>query len=244
MRITKARTPCVALPDCGRDGVKQSGLYCDGHYQQFRGGKPFTVLQVKLRNTGKCAYPPCLEASKTKGYCRGHYQQLRLGQTLSPLDPRRSCDFPDCPEPHEAKGYCNGHYGQLRNEQVLRPLQKLHASCTFVQDGYACTRPHEARGYCYGHYEQLMRGRPLLPLNDTPSPIDFVDNSFRVAVYGYREGKRGVVVAHAKVSVDDLDKVRTERWYFGSGLVRSICGQLPKRTPLHAVVMTPGPDEL
>ncbi len=35
---------CTALPDCGREAVKGSGL-CAGHRAQYYRGKPFTPLR-------------------------------------------------------------------------------------------------------------------------------------------------------------------------------------------------------
>lgn len=244
MRKTKEKLPCVALLECGKPSAKLG--YCNGHYQQFKQGRPFVLLQPKGRNIGKlCEYGPCGLPATKLGYCSGHYQQIRGGRELSPLqDMGRTvqfiCTFPGCTRPHEAHGYCTGHWQQNRAGKPLAPLQVMHSSCTFP----GCGHPHEAQGYCYGHYIQFRRGKILQPLTDTPSPVEREGDSCRVTLFCTNQGQNGSIAGHAIISTRDTAIVEKLRWNLTSyGYARSSRRGASHGVLMHRLIMEVAPHE-
>lgn len=69
------------------DNPKRTRGYCNGHYQQFRKGKPLTPLRKKYPDG--CSFGGCGNANEARGLCGGHLAQQNRGVELVPLIQRR-----------------------------------------------------------------------------------------------------------------------------------------------------------
>jgi hypothetical protein len=63
-----------------------------------------------------------------------------------------------------------------------------------------------------------------------------------VEIFGKRDGKNGVVIAHALVDVDDFDLVNGWRWNLTSKGYAATSGT-GKITRMHRMILNPQPDQ-
>lgn len=154
--------PVCSVDYCDRPARAKS--LCEGHYQQAKAGKPFSVLRViKPFIKGElCAFEGCNQERSPKagfGFCSRHYSQYKAGLDLS-LTPYRiasykgeKCKFEGCDRNARSNGLCNSHDRQRRNGQELYPMmtrRKPNKDDKCRIEG--CGASHNAHGMCLNHY--------------------------------------------------------------------------------------------
>ena len=130
------------------------GSLCNGHYAQYRKGRPLTPLRgySQRRITsghGSCPVDGCDRPSWHKtGYCQSHKKQIQSG--IEPVSIRgygfqdgADCEITGCTKPAKSRGYCASHYRQD------------WGACDYT----GCTRKmyNKRTGYCASHYNQFRR---------------------------------------------------------------------------------------
>lgn len=130
------------------------GGLCNGHYAQFRKGKPLSPLRSynprRVPDTHSvCPVPGCKRPSwYSQGYCQSHYRQRSDGSEVSEIrnyefQMGKTCRVPGCTKPAKSKGHCSTHY------------RSDWGSCKYP----GCTRRmyNKTTGFCATHYNKHRR---------------------------------------------------------------------------------------
>ncbi len=102
--------------------VKSTSGECNGHAQQRRQGKVYTLLPRKQMlepwNYPICAFGGCGRPVDRSELCAAHYAQDNRGEELRPIRKHSwqkgdTCSFPGCDREKQTNDLCGSHWSQM-----------------------------------------------------------------------------------------------------------------------------------